>query len=169
LPPAIAIYDLFPVAAEDHARYSAVSRTYHYHIIDRKDPFLYDQRYHYYGFHQLQTSEMQTAAMLLMDYDAFYPFCKAHSGVKHYRCELQHATWSFTPHEMIFEITANRFLRGMVRLIVGMCIQVGMGKMAVDHVREALEQQTPLSGSWSVPPEGLFLTDIRYSFLKTRG
>ena len=101
---------------------------------------------------------------LIKEYNAFYPFCKTHSGVDHYRCQLMEARWEYVAdqHQFIFHISANRFLRGMVRLIVGACMQVGIGQLTLEDVRKALNEQTHLPKSWSVPPDGLFLTDIQY-------
>ena len=81
------------------------------------------------------------------------------------RCEVTQSEWIFEDNKAVFHITANRFLRGMVRLIVGMCINVGLRQLHLEDVEEALENQTPLKKSYSVPPMGLFLTDIKYPFL----
>ena len=87
------------------------------------------------------------------------------------RCELSRSEWVWHPkqHKMEFHITANRFLRGMVRLIVGMCINVGTGKVTLGQVREALDQQKRLKKSTSASPEGLYLTDIRYPYREKHG
>jgi tRNA pseudouridine38-40 synthase len=106
-------------------------------------------------------------ADLLPTYHQFYPFCKTHSSVDSYTCILKSARWEHRPEaqRLIFYITANRFLRGMVRLIVGAGISVGNGQVELSDVREALDTQTFLKKSLSVPPEGLFLTDVKYPFV----
>ncbi|MCC7245931.1 MAG: tRNA pseudouridine(38-40) synthase TruA, partial [Saprospiraceae bacterium] len=96
----------------------------------------------------------------------FFPFCKTDSGLDHYRCQLKTASWQYFPEkqEMIFTISANRFLRGMVRLIVGACVQTAQGQMQLADIKNAMDQQTMLRKSLSAPPQGLFLTKVDYSF-----
>lgn len=107
---------------------------------------------------------VQKAGALINDFNEFFPFCKTHSDVSSYKCEIIESKWgSFSEdRSMTFYITADRFLRGMVRLIVGMCLNVGLGKISLEDVRESLEIQKQLKKSWSVPPEGLFLTKVEY-------
>jgi tRNA pseudouridine38-40 synthase len=102
----------------------------------------------------------------LPQYSAFFPFCKSDSGLEHYACDLKTAFWEQRPEnqQWVFHITANRFLRGMVRLIVGASIQAGRGQLSVEDIQTALDKQTPLTKSLSVPPQGLFLTDVKYPF-----
>jgi tRNA pseudouridine38-40 synthase len=109
---------------------------------------------------------MQEVADLLPQYNSFFPFCKTHSGVDSYKCDLKSARWEYLPeaHLLLFHITANRFLRGMVRLIVGACVQAGIGQITVEDVKTALDQQKMLKKSLSVPPQGLFLTDVKYPY-----
>jgi len=109
---------------------------------------------------------MQETAGLLPQFNAFFPFCKTHSGADSYDCLLKRAVWMHEPtkHRLILHITANRFLRGMVRLIVGACIQTGAGQLSLEDVRTALETQKPLKKSLSVPPHGLFLSEVKYPF-----
>lgn len=162
----ISVFSCVPVHEGAHARYDAFERSYAYYITLRKDPFATDTAWHYPMFRLIEQEKMQELGNLLLQFDAFLPFCKTDSGLEHYRCTLKRAEWAFEPeqHRWIFHISANRFLRGMVRLIVGACIQVGRGQLSVDEVREALEQQKPLKKSLSVPPQGLFLTDVKYPF-----
>ena len=107
---------------------------------------------------------MQKAAALLLDYEEYFPFCKTNTDVKTMRCQLFRSEWevNLAARRMTFHIAANRFLRGMVRLIVGMQLNVGLGKTSIEEVKEAMEQQTRLVKSLSVPPQGLYLCDIRY-------
>lgn len=164
LPKDIVIHDLQPVADTAHARFDAIERSYRYDIATRRDPFARETTWFFPHFDALDLSKMQSVADLLPQFDAFFPFCKAHSGVDHYRCAVTRAHWEYRPseHRLSFHITANRFLRGMVRLLVGASIQTGRRQIAVADIREALEQQKALPKNLSVPPTGLFLTDVRY-------
>ncbi len=163
----IAIRRIFPVAAEAHARFDATARSYAYHLCFEKDPFRQESCYAYLYAKKPDFQLVQAAAQLLLSYDAFFPFCKTNSDAKTMNCQLTKATWEIHPETetWIFHISANRFLRGMVRLIVGMCLQVGTGKIALAEVKAALDEQRRLSKSLSVPPEGLFLTKVVYPFL----
>lgn len=164
LPHEIAVFRIFEVAAEAHARYDATHRAYTYYITYRKDPFGKDTRYFFPFYHQINFDLLQEAAALLLQYEHFYPFCKSNTDVKTMRCDLRRAEWILDEdnHLLLFHIAADRFLRGMVRLIVGMCLSVAIGQMSLEEVRQALDQQTRLRKSLSVPPEGLFLSEILY-------
>lgn len=164
LPADIAVFSCRPVADDMHARFSAVSRSYAYYLSVRKDPFRTETAWFYPQAHKLDRGKMQEVALLLKHYTEFYPFCKTHSGVDHYRCQITDAHWEFDDnnHQMIFHVSANRFLRGMVRLIVGACVMAGTGQLTIDEIRIALEKQTRLPKNLSVPPNGLFLTTIEY-------
>jgi tRNA pseudouridine38-40 synthase len=162
LPGSISVYAMQSVAPDWHARFSAEDRTYHYYLIKQRDPLRLQQAYHYYRYRELELELLQEAADLLLHYQAFAPFCKSDSDVRHYLCQLSDARWIENPCGLTFTITANRFLRGMVRLIVGMCLQVGIGYVPLDEVKKALDQQGPLPKPWSVPAHGLYLTKVRY-------
>jgi tRNA pseudouridine38-40 synthase len=162
LPKDISIHRIVEVAPDAHARYDAFHRAYEYHIELQKNPFTQETALQYSYPHMLDLEAMQKAASLLLEYEAFFPFCKTKTDVKTMRCELRRAEWVKNDHQLIFHIASNRFLRGMVRLIVGMCLNVGLGKTDVEEVKEAMDQQVRLKKSYSVPPQGLFLTDIRY-------
>jgi tRNA pseudouridine38-40 synthase len=168
LPKDIALYQIMEVAPDAHARFDANSRSYEYHLEFRKNPFTTSTAYHFPFAEQIDRHQLQQAAALLLDYTDFFPFCKTNTDVKTMKCQLSRCEWIFDDarHQMVFHISANRFLRGMVRLIVGMCLNVGIGKTSLEEVRSAMDQQKRLKQSWSVPPQGLFLTDIRYPFLR---
>jgi len=166
LPPDIAVYRIFAVEAEAHARFDASSRGYSYYLHLRKDPFQQQTSYFYPFADRTSQERMAKAAELLLGYEAFYPFCKSNTDAKTMHCQLEQSTWEFSEHEWVFHITANRFLRGMVRLIVGMCLNVGLGKVQLEEVEMALQKQIRLKKSWSAPPEGLYLRDIRYPFVQ---
>lgn len=163
LPAEIAIKGIIQVAETAHARFDATARTYQYFIHGLKSPFLINKSFFYKNFSQLKIEELQQAAELLKTHSAYFPFCLSHSGTKNYNVELKHLHWEIRgDQELVFSITANRFLRGMVRLIVGMCINVAIGQLKASEVIQSLERQELLSKSWSVPPYGLFLVNIEY-------
>ncbi|NND06985.1 MAG: tRNA pseudouridine(38-40) synthase TruA [Saprospiraceae bacterium] len=162
LHPHIAIQAILPVDTSLHARFSAIKRSYKYHICRHFTPFQHTLEYHYYGFAQLDKDLMQQAAQLLLEFDDFYPFCKSRSDANHYRCQLLQSHWHFDTDRMVYEVSSNRFLRGMVRLIVGMCIQVGSGQCKLNEVRQAMQTHEMLTRRLSAPAHGLFLTDIVY-------
>lgn len=113
---------------------------------------------------------MQMAAELLLDYEAFAPFCKTNTDVKTMNCKIIQSEWEWIEHnkKLVYHIAANRFLRGMVRLIVGMCLNVGLNRISIETVKQSLDTQQPLAKSWSVPPQGLFLEEIKYPYIHTK-
>jgi tRNA pseudouridine38-40 synthase len=170
LPPDIAVQQVVPITQTDadenllHARYSATLRCYEYHITGRKDPFSIQTAWFYPLLERLDKEKLTSAAALIRSFDAFFPFCKSDSGADHYRCQVENLHWEFLPErqQLVLHISANRFLRGMVRLITGACVQVANGQMALTDLEKALREQTVLPKSLSVPPHGLFLTDVQY-------
>jgi len=164
LPDDVAVFTAEAVPAEAHARYDAVERSYEYHIALRKDPFAVETAWFYPQGRSLDVAAMHEVAALLPQFDAFFPFCKTDSGLEHYRCRITEARWEQLPDQarMVFHVSANRFLRGMVRLIVGASVLAGRGQLSPENIRAALEAQCPLPKSLSVPPQGLALTDVRY-------
>lgn len=166
LPKDISIFRIIPVEPEHHARFDASHRAYEYRIITRKDPFEIDTAHHYAFSRFTNQDKMQEAAKLLLDYEEFFPFCKSNNDANTMRCEIYHAEWTFDEHQWVFNIAANRFLRGMIRLIVGMCLNVGQDKISLQEVKQALEEQSLLKKSLSVDASGLYLKDIRYPFIQ---
>ena len=157
----IAVYSIEPVAADLHARFSAVSRTYRYYVHTRKDPFLcaYSLELHYL----LDYALMNDAGRILMEYDDFGAFCKAGSDVKTTLCHVTHAQWHQTsPTTWYFEITANRFLRNMVRAVVGTLVEVGRGRMTLEDFRQVIEGKQRTQAGESMPAKALFLEDVSY-------
>ena len=154
------------VSKNAHARFDAKHRAYEYHIAFHKNPFLKETAFYFRPAKKLKLKKLNEAAALLLEYEAYFPFCKTNSDVKTMNCELKRSEWLLDEEndKLVFHISSNRFLRGMVRLIVGMCLNVAHGKTNIEEVRKALESQSQLSKSYSVPPQGLFLTDIRYPF-----
>jgi tRNA pseudouridine38-40 synthase len=165
LPNDIVIYDIFEVAPEAHARFDAYHRSYEYHICFDKNPFEIETTWVYPHREEfLNIDKMKAAAAVLMEFEDFNTFCKTNTDVKTTLCEMKRSEWIIDTENrcLVFHISANRFLRGMVRLIVGMCINVGIGKVSIEELRQALVNKEPLKIPYSAPPQGLFLTDIRY-------
>lgn len=162
LPKDIVVYRLIPVSAKAHARFDAFSRSYEYHVVLDKNPFEIETAWAFYSARKLDLPKMQAAAQLLLNYKEFIPFCKTNSDAKTMKCDLTCAEWKLFDDRLVFYISANRFLRGMVRLIVGMCINVGLEKLTIESVQKALDSQSMLPKSYSVPSNGLFLTKILY-------
>ncbi len=167
LSPDIAILDIFEVAIDAHARFDATYRAYTYRLIFQKSPFHKDLAFYYPYPNRPNFDKMQEVATLLKTYSDFLPFCKTNSDAKTMICQIFEAKWvkiKGQPEEWQFHIAANRFLRGMVRLIVGMSLNVGTGKLSVAEVKTALDNQTRLPLDWSVPSGGLYLSEVRYNF-----
>ena len=166
LPPSIATHKIIAVHDDAHARFDAYERSYIYRLRTTADPF--DRRFAwYYPFGKLDINLMNEAANLLMTYDAFYPFCKISADVKTYICHLSKAKWAYDEENQVYEfhITSNRFLRGMIRLIVGMCIHLQRGRLKLDDVKKVMDDQSRLVMDYSVPPQGLCLIDIKYPYI----
>ena len=161
LPKDIAVQRVEPVEAEMHARFSATSRTYHYFIHTRKDPFCrqYSCELHY----DLDFELMNEAAQVLIEYDDFGAFCKSHADVKTTLCQVTEARWEqLTETQWRFTITANRFLRNMVRAVVGTLVDVGRHRLTVNDFRRIVEGKQRTDAGESMPGCALFLVDVRY-------
>lgn len=161
LPRDISVSRVEQVAEDMHARFSATSRTYRYYIHTRKDPFCraYSCELHY----ELDFEAMNEAAAVLMEYEDFGAFCKSHADVKTTLCRVTAARWHRTSdHSWYFEITANRFLRNMVRAVVGTLIDVGRHRITIDDFRRVVEGRRRTEAGESMPGGALFLEDIRY-------
>ncbi len=160
LPPDIAVADVFAVPDDMHARFSAKSRTYRYYITQHKSPFLTDIATRY-TFH-LDVDKMNEAAALLLRYTDFTSFSKVHTDVKTNDCTVYFAQWEWKDELLVFTIRANRFLRNMVRAVVGTLVEVGKGKMTLDEFRIVIERKNRCAAGMSVPAQGLFLEEIEY-------
>ena len=161
LPHDIAIDSIAPVPDSMHARFSATSRTYHYYVHTRKDPFLShcSCELHY----ALDFKAMNRAAAMLLEYEDFGAFCKSHTDVKTTLCHVTTALWQQTSdHTWYFEITANRFLRNMVRAVVGTLIDVGRGRITIDGFRLIVEGRSRSAAGESMPAHALFLEHVGY-------
>jgi tRNA pseudouridine38-40 synthase len=160
LPNDIAVHDIFQVKDSAHTRFNAISRTYQYKIALKKNPFLYDYAYHI--FFPLDVEKMNAACQILLQYNNFQCFSKINTDVKTYYCNIEEAFWEMNDGELVFTITANRFLRNMVRAIVGTMITIGLGKKEVEALHQIIQSQNRSEAGFSVPANGLFLTKIVY-------
>ena len=161
LPHDIAVQRIWEVSDEMHARFSATSRTYHYYIHTRKDPFV--RQYSWLVTFPLDFARMNEAASRLADFDDFTSFSKVNTDTKTNLCNVTEARWTQEgENTWRFTITANRFLRNMVRAIVGTLIEVGRGRMTVDEFCQVIEQRNRCSAGDSVPGHALFLVDVSY-------
>lgn len=161
LPRDIAVYRVEPVDEDKHARFSAVSRTYHYYVHQRKDPFL--RAYSCLLTYGLDFSKMNEAAALLTGYDDFAAFCKSNSDVKTTLCRVSEARWiNDGEQRWHFVITADRFLRNMVRAVVGTLVDVGRGRLSIDDFRKVVEGKRRSGAGDSMPGNALFLENIEY-------
>lgn len=160
LPKDIAIYRIVPVIPEAHARFDAISRTYKYRITTRKDPFNHELTYKIPG--RLDFDAMNEACLILFDYIDFTSFSKLHTDAKTNNCRIQHASWEQDGDLWVFTIRADRFLRNMVRAIVGTLLEVGRGKLTLDGFRRVIEKKDRCSAGTSAPGHALFLVDVTY-------
>ena len=161
LPYDIAVSKVEPVSEEMHARFSAKSRMYRYYIHTVKDPFqrAYSCEIHY----PLDFAKMNEAAKILTTYEDFGAFCKSGADVKTTFCDVTKAEWVQTsPTSWYFEIRANRFLRNMVRAVVGTLIEVGRGRLSIDDFKKVIEGKQRSDAGESMPGNALFLEDIVY-------
>lgn len=161
LPNDIVIHSISTVADDAHARFDAISRSYEYHIWLGRNPFLLETSWQLYR-QELDIERMNLAAKLLLDYTDFECFSKVKTDVKTFNCEVTEAVWKQEDAKLVFHITANRFLRNMVRAIVGTLLEVGQGKKTVDDFKKVIESKKRSEAGLSVPAQGLFLTQVRY-------
>ena len=161
LPEDIVVYRIWPVPPESHARFDARSRTYHYYITRTKNPFHIHDAFYLYG--KLDVEKMQQAANMLMDYEDFTSFSKGHTQVKTNNCKIMEAQWFERDGLLVFRIKADRFLRNMVRAIVGTLLEVGKGRMTLDEFRAVIERKDRCEAGISVPAHALFLEEIEYN------
>ncbi len=161
LPPDVAVQAVRPVGPEMHARFSATRRTYHYYIHTRKDPFL--RGYSWQVNVPLDFALMNEAAQVLLEYSDFTSFSKTGTDVKTNICQLTEARWEqLKPGEWRFTVSANRFLRNMVRAIVGTLVEVGRHRMTISQMRHAIEAKDRQRAGESVPGHALYLTNLEY-------
>ena len=161
LPPDISVYRLRPVKPEAHARFDATARMYKYYVTTAKMPF--DRQYRCRLFQTPDFERMNEAAQTLFDYTDFTSFSKLHTDVKTNNCRIMQAAWTQQDEvTWVFTIQADRFLRNMVRAIVGTLLEVGRGKLTVEGFRRVIEQRNRCQAGSSVPGNALFLVDVSY-------
>lgn len=160
LPRDIVIRNIFRVKDNASARFDAVERSYQYRITRQKNPFLEELAWHY--FKSLDIAAMNKAAALLIGEHDFECFSKVHTDVNHFHCHVKRAQWKTRGEMLLFDITANRFLRGMVRSIVGTLLDVGTGKTSVKGFQAIIDGRDRRKAGANVPPHGLYLTRIKY-------
>lgn len=163
LPKDIAIFDLIKVHNDAHARFDATKRTYEYHIHTKKNAFESDDSW-YYSL-PLDVEKMNEACKILFEYTDFECFSKTHTDVNTFNCKIFEANWKQNEDKLVFTIAADRFLRNMVRAIVGTMINIGSGKVSLNDFRKIIESKNRSKAGFSVPAHGLYLTKIEYPYL----
>ncbi len=160
LPQEIAVQSSYQVVENAHARFDAVSRSYEYHVNFEKDPFLINKSY--YLKKPLDLDLMNKAAKLLLNYTNFKCFSKSKTDVKTYNCTITEAIWEKNESRLVFKISANRFLRNMVRAVVGTLIEVGEHKLDLEDIVDIIKSEDRSRAGYSVPAHGLYLTKVEY-------
>ena len=164
LPKDIAVANIIAVDENAHARFDAKQRTYEYKINLNKNVFL-DELSWYYN-KELNTEAMNEAAKLLLEFTDFQCFSKVHTDVNTFNCKISQAFWKKENDALIFTISADRFLRNMVRSIVGTLVYVGLGKISKADFQTIIESKDRKKAGFSVPAHGLYLTEIKYDYIK---
>ena len=161
LPDDIVINSIKKVLDDAHVRFDAVSRSYEYQIWLGRNPFLIETTWQLHQ-KELDVEKMNEAAKILLEYEDFESFSKVKTDVKTFNCNITNAEWKIENQMLTFHITANRFLRNMVRAIVGTLVEVGVGKKSISDFRKIIESKKRSEAGLSVPAQGLFLTNIVY-------
>jgi tRNA pseudouridine38-40 synthase len=163
LPKDIAIYDIIPVHEDAHARFDAKKRTYQSHISSVKDVFSQEECWYYHQ--NLEVELMNQAAKILLNHTDFQCFSKVNTDVNTFNCTIYEAYWKQENNQLIFTISADRFLRNMVRAIVGTLVNVGLHKITLADFNSIIENKNRSEAGFSVPAQGLFLTKIEYEYI----
>lgn len=163
LPKDIAILNIHTVSDDAHARFDAVKRTYEYHINTIKDVF--DEQLSWYCHQKLNLDQMNQAAKMLFNFSDFQCFSKVNTDVKTFQCKIMEAHWTQIDNKIIFTIAADRFLRNMVRAIVGTLVEIGIGKINIEDFRKIIESKNRNEAGPSAPAHGLFLTKVEYPYI----
>jgi tRNA pseudouridine38-40 synthase len=162
LPRDIVVYKIFEVQGDMHARFSAKYRTYHYHISSVKP--LYSRNYTHYIYGELDTETIKSCCSVILETTDFTSFAKLHTDVKTNNCHVTHAHWKETEQGYIFEITADRFLRNMVRSLTGTLLDAGRGKLDLSGFKAIVDAKDRGKAGSSAPAKGLFLVDVGYDY-----
>jgi tRNA pseudouridine38-40 synthase len=160
LPPDICINIIHPVIDEANARFDAISRSYEYRIINKKNPFFQDLYYHFYK--ELDVDKMNKAAAILLKKHNFESFSKVKTEVNHFLCSITRAEWIRNNENLTFFVSADRFLRGMVRALVGTLLNVGLGRISVNDFEAIIDSKDRKKAGRAAPASGLFYTNVVY-------
>lgn len=163
LPDDIAVKRIFEVKNDFHARFDATYRTYEYYISSEKNPFTQDSSWQMWR-RKLDIDLMNEACKILFEYEDFTSFAKLHTDNKTNNCKIYKAFWEQNGAELKFTISADRFLRNMVRAVVGTMVEIGNGKIKPEELRKIIEKKDRNSAGTSAPAQGLFLVDVGYNF-----
>ena len=164
LPPDIAIHQLLKVSDDAHARFDATFRKYQYYISTQKNPFVQESAWQLIA--SLDVEKMNEAAKILFQHTDFTSFSKLHTDVKTNNCVIYEAHWVEEPNGLLcFHIKADRFLRNMVRAIVGTLVEVGRGKLSIEDFNQIIVEKNRQKAGASVPPQGLFLVEVGYNYI----
>lgn len=163
LPPDIAVKRIFKVKNDFHARFDATFRTYEYYISMEKNPFTRDSAWQIWK-RNLDVEKMNEACKILFEYEDFTSFAKLHTDNKTNFCKIYKAEWEENGTELKFTVSADRFLRNMVRAIVGTMVEIGSGKIQPEDLRNIIEEKNRNSAGTSAPAQGLFLVDVGYNW-----
>jgi len=161
LPSDIVLKSILPVGESAHCRFDAISREYRYYVYRRKDPFLDDRAYFFP--YKLDKTQLEAAAAIIPGYSDFTSFAKRNTQVKTFICAIRESRWLVENDCLVYQVVANRFLRGMVRGLVGTMLQVGRGKLSLDQFEEILRSRDNRHADFSVPGHGLFLFRVSFT------
>ncbi len=167
LPQDISVSQIIDVKNDAHARFDANLRAYQYHIHFNKDPFKTDTSWLLKN--NLALNDMQEAAQIILDYKDFGAFCKSNADNSTNICHIYQSEWEIIPNGLIYHVKANRFLRNMVRAIVGTLVDVGKGKIKASDLHQIIQSQNRSVAGASVPACGLFLTQVQYPYINQNG
>ncbi|MFT3825281.1 MAG: tRNA pseudouridine(38-40) synthase TruA [Chitinophagaceae bacterium] len=160
LPPDIMLRRFIPVRPDAHSRFDATAREYEYYIYQEKDPFMDDRAY--YLPYKLEEDKLAEAAAVIMQYTDFTSFSKRNSQVHTFNCSIQHSEWERRGSCLVYKVRSNRFLRGMVRGLVGTMLKVGREKITIEGLRNIIEAKDCSKADFAVPGHGLFLMRVIY-------
>ncbi len=164
LPQDIVVKSIMPVSSDAHCRFDAVSREYKYFVYRQKDPFLRDRAYYYP--YKIDIDKLQEAAAILPHYQDFTSFSKRNTQVKTFICQIQESKWIYENGCLVYNIKANRFLRGMVRALTATMLKVGRCTIDLQEFKRIIEAQDCTQASFAVPAHGLFLVAVEYPITK---
>ncbi|MBV8254119.1 MAG: tRNA pseudouridine(38-40) synthase TruA [Chitinophaga sp.] len=160
LPEDVVLRQIYEVPMDAHSRFDALGRSYEYTLYTHKDPFMQDRGYFFP--YKLNIDALQEAATIIKEYEDFTTFSKRNTQVRTFICRIEESYWKVDGERVVYNVTANRFLRGMVRGLVGTMLRVGRGKLTMDEFRAAIESKDCTNADFAVPGHGLFLMKVRY-------